>query len=246
MILVGCPVAKRDWVIAEYLEAACTALDHTGLDYAFVFLGDVVRDATFPVAKEAIANRNTSALFVQSHDDAPAERPHAWKTTDYHRMADLRNQLLKAVREIEPEFFLSLDSDILLAPQTVVQLLETSEKFDAVGGKCYMSPPLRPKENRINLSVSARNPSYGKLKPNGNFHRSDASGVFQVDILMAIKLMSPRAYNIDYAYDHRGEDLGWSRKCREAGVTLGWDGRTANKHVWSPQRLGEVDERVGW
>lgn len=245
MILVGCPLARRDWIITHYLEYTATAIDRTGLDYRFIFLGDVASDPVFPALDIWCAEHNTSALKIQSVHDTPAERAHAWHAEDYYRMAALRNQLLQEVRKIQPEYFLSLDSDILLAPQTVTQLLETAEKFDAVGGKCYMTPP-QSKPKRYGITTEKRSPSYGKLKRNGNFTRSEASGVFQVDILMAIKLMSQKAYDIDYTYDHRGEDLGWSQNCRNAGLKLGWDGRTVNKHVWSPRHLYEVDDRVGW
>lgn len=90
-------------------------------------------------------------------------------------------------------------------------------------------------------------PSYAKFKRDGTgLLRQNASAVFKVDVIMAIKLMKPQAYNVDYAADTRGEDIGWSINCRNEGLKLGWDGRVTNKHVMLPELLEPVDKRVGF
>jgi hypothetical protein len=63
---------------------------------------------------------------------------------------------------------------------------------------------------------------------------------------LAIKLMSPRAYNIDYRFHHQGEDIGWSVAATEKGLKLGWDGRICSKHVMAADQLQLVDPRCGY
>lgn len=90
-------------------------------------------------------------------------------------------------------------------------------------------------------------PSYAMMKRHSTgLLRSDSTNVMPVDVIMAIKLMTPEAYNINYEMQRHGEDIGWSLACKTAGLKLGWDGRQANKHVMDVDALGEVDDRVGF
>jgi hypothetical protein len=63
---------------------------------------------------------------------------------------------------------------------------------------------------------------------------------------MAAKLMTPDAFRVDYEFDLQGEDVGWSRACARAGLTLGWEGRVISKHVLAPHLLTTRDPRVGF
>jgi hypothetical protein len=156
-----------------------------------------------------------------------------WRPERYRQMVELRNLLLGAVRDQAPDVFLSLDSDILLHADQLTLMFETLQGYDAVGGRCYMT------------TAGTRFPSWGRLY-NGMLQRYDATGTFQVDVIMAIKLMSPAAYHVDYTFDLQGEDVGWSRNAVSAGLRLGWDGRVAAKHVLAPHLLTARDARVGF
>ena len=63
---------------------------------------------------------------------------------------------------------------------------------------------------------------------------------------MAIKMMSPKAYNIDYESHIHGEDLGWSKAVKNAGGQMLWDGQVASKHVMNMKMFDVVDKRVGY
>jgi len=44
---------------------------------------------------------------------------------------------------------------------------------------------------------------------------------FQSDVIMAAKMMNKKVYNtIDYSIHEQGEDVGWSRSCRENNFKL--------------------------
>lgn len=157
-----------------------------------------------------------------------------WCEARYHHMVWLRNVLLAEVRRLEPRWFLSLDSDILLAPGVLANLLETAETYDAVGGKCYMTPD------------GTMCPSYADTINLYGMRRDDTDQVIPVDTIMAIKLMGPAAYAVDYQFHFHGEDLGWSAAVKAKGLSLGWDGRVASKHVMSPEVLDKLDPRCGY
>ncbi len=148
-------------------------------------------------------------------------------------MVLLRNTLLERVRQLAPEHYWSVDSDILVAEETLVSALEARERFDAVGSKCYMT------------TKGTMAPSYGMLNGHG-IRRPDSTGCFKVDAIMAVKLMNPDAYNVDYSVHRQGEDIGWSKDARKRGVKLGWDGRTISKHLMTKESIHRVDDRVGF
>lgn len=136
-------------------------------------------------------------------------------------MVRLRNRLLAEVRSHSPQYFLSVDSDVLLHRMSLVHLFETIEDgaFAAVGGGTNMT------------ATETTVPSFAVLSDTGRLLRPKGAFVRRVDVLMAVKLMTPVAYSVDYRFDTRGEDVGWSNACRHAGLTLGWDGRVMSDHV---------------
>ena len=226
---MGCPIAHRAWILPrwfDHVEAACSL---AGLEPTYVFVADS-DDPCVTIARK----RARRLVMVHSPSPTKGDDTRRWDPERYAEMVRLRNLLLQAVRLGEPDVFLSLDSDILLHPWALDSMLESLERFDAVGGKCFMT------------KTATNVPSWARLGREGQLQRMDADGVFDVDVIMAVKLMSPVAYLVDYVTDVQGEDTGWSKACRAAGVKLGWDGRVTSKHVMEPWMLDRVDERVGF
>lgn len=227
-LLVGCPVSHRHWILPQWFQHVSQACATANLAVRYVFVGDP-SDPSFEVIGQLAPNAITVEVIDTRSDDR-----RIWRPSRYHKMVELRNLLLSAVRTEEPELFLSLDSDILLHPQALALLKEDLDRFDAVGARCYMTKS----------GPSA--PSYANLGREGALRRPDAFGVFACQVIMAAKLMTPPAYRVDYRFHIQGEDIGWSLACAEAGLRLGWDGRVASKHIVVPSMLNTVDERVGF
>lgn len=232
---VGCPVRNRAWILPhwwDYTEAALAAAGIDDVDYYFV-LGDS-EDGTLEALRQCAGKYKRRMFFTSStQEESLLLHARVWNDLRYDEMVRARNALLRMVRENEPDYFLSLDSDILLSPSTIQNMLEHDDRFDAVGAKTYMTPG------------GDWCTSYAMLR-NGALHRDESCGVFAVDVIMAIKLMTPQAYAVDYVHHGQGEDIGWSIACRERGLRLGWDGRVANKHVMSPEHLDRVDPRCNY
>lgn len=233
-LIVGAPVRKRNWVLPKWKEHVTWACYRAGLpEPEFIFVvGDddddsVVRDW-----------KNTKVIETS---EAPRPDVREWDTDRYTHMVEVRDKLLEAVRAREPDLFLSLDSDILLHGDALHGMIETLREHEdawAVGGKTFMTM-----ENQIC-------PSYGMWtdgrRPQVGFKREASSEVMKVDVIMAVKLMSPKAYRVNYRFHHWGEDVGWSADVGARGGSLWWDGRYANKHVMAPRFLDVLDKRVGF
>lgn len=234
-IMVGCPVLHREWILEAWFEHIEAAFERLGQDvtHDYVLLGDTIKDPTFDVALEQCAKRGLKMILEHAPDERPLDL-RQWDEKRYRRMVELRNQLLGVVRREAPDLFLSIDSDILLHPDALADMLEQIEEGQrlpalgriAVGGKAYLS------------QYGVQCPSWANLGREGSINRSDTSGTFRVDVIMAVKLMAPAAYEVDYRLDLQGEDIGWSKAAREARVVLMWTGRSASKHVFSRFHCG--------
>lgn len=226
--LIGCPVYRRAWILPAWFDHVRAACEKANITPAYAFVVDPADEETM----EAISVQEGGGYVFGVPDKRNQER-RAWNKERYEWMVELRNELLGVVRLVEPRLFLSLDSDILLHPDAIANMLETIQECDAVGGRAYMTP------TGVNF------PSYANLGREGSLIRKDFDGVFPIEVIMAIKLMKPQAYSVDYRYDRQGEDIGWSKACREAGLKLMVDARVGNKHVMAPEFMG-FDKRVGY
>lgn len=233
-LLVGCPIQDRAWIISEWFahveRSTGSIVPH------YVFVGDPRTDpGTFASIDSLCLKYGRSRDVIEvSEDFVDRGDTRDWGHPRFLHMADLRNTLLGHVRKLGPDLFWSLDADILVADDTFTQAVEMlGTGYDAVGTKCYMSE-------------SRRHPSYGNLSGIGGLKRSDTSGRFQVEVIMASKLMSPTAYEIDYSVHQQGEDVGWSLNAKRAGCRLGWDGSTCSKHVMKRANLDVLDPRCGF
>ncbi len=246
-VAVGCPIRRRAWIFEEWVEHVRIAFDLAGLTPIWVFNVGVDANGSDDGTQRMVTDlyRTEPGMWSESCEPYLGDGRTQWNEPRYHQMVEYRNQLLHLVRAVKPDYFLSLDSDILFHPSALVCLLETiqhvhqyqgyDKTYDAVGGKCFLS------------EASTHITTYGSLGRNGGgIHRMDSVGVFPVELIMAIKLMSPAAYAISYAYNLFGEDIGWSLNCNKAGLHLGWDGRVTSKHIMQEANLNKVDSRVGW
>lgn len=229
-IVVGCPIKNRAFVFPAWLKHVRAAFAEIGVQPQFVFEYGESQDETWEMI-------NHLSYHYQAVERLDVDHQRHWNMGRFEEMAFIRNTLLRRVRLLKPDFFLSLDSDILIAPGVLPNLLETYLSHDcaAVGGKLYM-------QSRYTAC-----PSYAYMVNYAEgLRRPDSEGVILVDVIMAMKLMSPAAYNVDYQADHQGEDVGWSKACHDAGLKLVWDGRIASKHIMRPEMLDEIDERCGY
>lgn len=235
-ILVGAPVHQRAWVLPSWFGALRAQEGVADWAISFVFNYGESTDETIRALHEGVQSGGwTYDLIVDDGDDHVAKR--TWNVGRYETMVRLRNRLLDVVRAEEPDYYLSLDTDILLPPHGIRTLVEELEKshLDGVSPLMYMTPRGVRYPNTMELDSTQRVHVNGDLRTR------------QVPAAFAAKLMSPDLYRqVDYAVDKRGEDLGWAVNVAESGLRLGIVPQVKAKHIMEPWMLNEVDERVGW
>lgn len=219
-LIIGCPIYKRDWILPYWFSA---------IQNQSVSLNDV--GFVFVAAEEDKETLDILNMWRRYHPDVevfdiviPKGLPHysheegsrQWNPSKYQNMVILRNLLLEQVRKHSPDYFFSLDSDILIKNRSTIELLiaHIKEGADAVSPLMYMTP------------VGSRFPSVMTWvdEPGGKAKREfeyPVGSYFQSDVIMAAKMMSKNVYeNINYKIHPQGEDLGWSHNCAEAGYKL--------------------------
>lgn len=228
-LLVGCPAAKRGWVLPRWANYIDKAAANAGVTARFIVLADQHDDAWTALTR--VADRLTHVEVHEPHNDGLRD----WCTPGrLAHIVELRNQLLAAVRAETPDVFLSVDSDMLLHPQAITNLLETLAGFDAVGGYAYMDD-------------THACPSWGRMLEGGALDRVDIPGyVGPVEVIMAIKAMKPSAYAHDYVEHSKGEDVGICLAWAQARLAIGLDARVTSKHVMERAFLNRIDERCGF
>lgn len=229
MILIGCPVYKRDWILPTWLaaiEKQTIPLSEIG----FIFeLGpddkethDVLWDWHMNHPEVTVFDGVVRSSEPHTHHD---EGHRKWTPNDYQKMVNLRNHLLDRVNALQPEAYFSLDSDLILEnPETLERLFNLVHVYDAVSPMSFMWP------------VGMQYPSVMTWfrDPGGRAHRMlhlyDFGKLFKADIVMAAVMMSPQVYSkVKYRHHNQGEDLGWSYNAYLEGFDL-W----CASHLYTP------------
>lgn len=230
-LIVGCPTKNRTWILPLWRQHVESSIPKDwDVEYLFV-----VGDDDGKTIDLLNSWTDTTICYVS---EPPLMVNRSWGNPErFHHMVYIRNILLENIRSTKPDLFLSLDSDILIDPNLISSLYETMQQLDvaAVGGLTWLDPV---DEFCTNICKWTDNFS--------TYKRIINPGTHLVDIIMAIKLMSPAAYNVDYEYHKCGEDLGWNINIRKAGLQLACDGRFPSKHVMSENWISKIDKRIGW
>jgi hypothetical protein len=219
-LLIGCPIYKRDWIFplwASALERQSIPLDEIG--FIFETSPD---DLNIKNILSAWRNQHPEIPFFEVHErsDIPhfehQKNSRQWTMSKYYNMVSLRNHILERVREVKPEYYFSLDSDIILKNPATIELLinHIKEGADAVSPLMFMTPVGVDYPSVMTWSEEEDGRAYRRRDyPLGSYFKSD--------VIMAAKMMSKKAYeSIDYAVHSQGEDLGWSLEAKKKGLDL--------------------------
>ena len=219
-LIIVCPIYKRDWILPEWIKC----IIRQSIDMRDVGLIFETSPDDFETVNSLITWKKLDKRFQIFEINERKDIPHfehenngrQWTMSKYHNMVSLRNSILKRVREYQPDFYLSLDSDILLENPNTIELLiaHIKDGADAVAPLMFMTPNDSRFPSVMSWKDDERNLAYRKESyPLGEY--------FQSDVIMAAKMMSKEVYNqVDYEFHKQGEDLGWSKNAGEKGFKL--------------------------
>lgn len=234
-ILIGCPIYKRTWILPHWIRCLLNqsvAIDDIG--FIFEVSPDDQETISALTAWKNFDKRIPHFSFKVRNDINHFEHQNngrQWSISKYVNMVSLRNSLLDTARELNPDYYFSLDSDILLTNPNTLELLVAHVKSgaDAVNPLMFMTP-------------------FGSMYPSVMSWRQDVpekafrqesyplTQYFKSDVIMAAKMMSKDVYqNIDYSVHEQGEDVGWSLNCKRKGFNL-----YCASYIYAPHIMSEV------
>lgn len=219
-VLIGCPIYKRSWIFplwASAIERQSVPLSDIG--FVFEASPDDVQTIAF-IEHFADAHKEIPHFEIVIREDIPhfehAPNSRQWTMSKYHNMVNLRNSILEKVREISPDYYFSLDSDIIIKHPSTIELLTShiNDGADAVSPLMYMTPF----DDKFPSVMSWKEEDPTKA------YRKDSypiGGYFKSDVIMAAKMMSKKTYElVDYEFHSQGEDLGWCVNAKKQGLNL--------------------------
>ena len=218
-LVIGAPVYNREWVLPRWFQ--CIAdfkiqTKNTELVFAYTE-GD---DATLDIIKKYGDRFNACHILdcndIKAFGDRDSER--------YYSLAILRNRILEKVKEIQPDYFFSYDTDILLPPETLKGLIK--DKKDVVGPWVDLVPP-----NGIPNCVTKVGEGFRRRKPYSQFYPQE--GLYEVSTVFAVSLITPQVFNTcSYGWHSGGEDYFWGQQCLDNGFHSWMDARFIGQHLY--------------
>jgi hypothetical protein len=228
VIIVGCPVYERAWVLNQWFDH----LANTTQPLHFIFNYTPGTDNTLETITHR-ANKFASVEIIETTTGTHSTDRNWGERARIETLVDLRNNLLDAVCAQSPDYFFSLDSDILVPKNVFTAMIEAVKHYDAVSPLVYLGQGSITNGFTYDGHVRRRLKVYNALQVS--------------HVICAAKFMTPDVYrNVRYEYHPQGEDIAWSDNARGAGFRLGVDSSVRCKHVMYRRQLEEVDSRVGF
>jgi hypothetical protein len=208
MILIACPIKDRGWAVPHWYRGI-----EENMEAAPIHVAALLTESGDDT--EELLKKRDVELF---YDDEPGRLPwqidtHIWDLERYAYMARLRNRLVELALEMDVDYFLSLDSDIILPPGGLEVILDY-----AVAHPGVVSPKVQ-----MGMTSSAWNTMHwtDPLHPGrANRHRTPEEG--RADVVMAAMLLDRSALECRWQGHDSGEDIGFCLNAEARGILRWW------------------------
>lgn len=228
-IMVGCPIRNRAWILPQYLESL-TNLEYPSENLYYCFVVNDSTDSTLSKL-QTFAEEHPNQVNILVHDYAKLRsKSHLRGYYNFTHLAQLRNRLLMAFLESDCDFLFSVDSDIIMPPLSLKQLLADD---------CQIVSALVCNGHEVgnsdiyNILRCTKN---GKWVYIQEFPRDR---VFEVDCTGAAYLLKREViekYGIRYSSVDGAEDIGFCREAILRGLKVFCDGRVEGVHQMNEEQ----------
>lgn len=208
-LAIGCPIFEREWCFDQWADSVESQRWPRGTKIEHHFVYTRGRDGTLGAIKrrfpDATINHIEHLPTFTNSERADKRR--------YHVLAELRNFLLDSVRESDPDYFLSWDSDMTFGPVlnklligkpvvgALVEMLGHDWMFDTHREASF------PSFMFLSSGEGVRVQSWDMGVP------------FKVGVVMGTVMMDRGTFERVQYRDHpQGEDIGFALCCEELGI----------------------------
>lgn len=240
MIVLGCPLQNRGWVLPHYLKAI-SDLDYDKSQIALCFLlndsTDNTKDLLLEFRKQH--EKEYSQIIIKNilFGLPPEDRNKGRNAQSFHHFAHIRNRWSEIVRTIpEAEWVFSVDSDIIIPANSLKKLLENNKDI------CSMlanNTQHRLGVGRDCFNILRLNP----ISPNNYKHIIDfpLNSLIEVDVTGASYLIRRKVLdNTVYEWHRQGEDVGFCINAKKNGYKIWCDTSLIGNHIMNKNLLKEL------
>ena len=132
-ILVGSPVRQKPAILKEFLSSL-NHLKETGFTLDYCFVDDNVQSPSRDLLLEFAKEKGSRCTIVTAPDTASSprylctENTHHWEAASMWRVAAFKDRIIRKAQEEEYDYLFLIDSDLVLHPKTLEQLLGANKE----------------------------------------------------------------------------------------------------------------------
>jgi hypothetical protein len=252
-LVVGAPIWDRSWCLPLWFDSLEANVDKHKTGLVFVV------PPTDALSREVIDDRATGYKFVEVLRDKHGQHDRDLRRQDnFATLAAARNVLLQHVSRIRPRWYLSWDSDFLIAPGVLPRIQSLQHPLTGVWGWLNRKKPQRGKHwddgaQRF-IDVEWNEPSsFTAMRWEDDqiavhFDPSEwdvrAAGCWPADVILAWQLMQAPVYELGAYRPHpHGEDIPFNWWMRQRGIQPWCYAESIGLHLFDkPSALLEIQE----
>jgi hypothetical protein len=254
-ILIACPVRDREFVLSHYLDHIYK-VDYKKSIIDLYFIINNSKDNSLQLLKNFQKSHKDeyNSITIETHNDPKIPQDDRSKVIRdnyiYDHLSTLRNMILKKCVELDCDYVLSCDCDILVQPDILNRLLSHNKPI--VASLIYNGYLHRPQGCDINynpIENAWRFPNILKKLSDGtyqhianykvkNWKQNPEGTLLEVDFTGAVSIISKDACKVmEYAWNVLGEDLPACQTAQANGFKLYCDVSCYSQHIMSKELL---------
>jgi glycosyltransferase involved in cell wall biosynthesis len=220
--MIGCPVRNRAWILQDYLHSLLK-MDYPSRLIEYCFIINDCQDQTPEILADFAATAPSPVYLVNINLNT--RYGHKRGEYSFKNLALLRNLLLERFLQSMCQYLFSVDSDILVPPNTLRDLM--ADRCDIVSA-LVCNGHLVGQRNLFNVLEKTPQGNYVHIK------KIPFNRLFEVDCTGAAYLISRQViedYGVRYSAEYGAEDIGFCQRAKQQGIKIFCDSRVECIHV---------------
>lgn len=258
-VLIGSPIHQKPRILKHFL-ASLQTIDQQGMDISFYFIDDnddllsselLVR---FQEQKESVYLEKSEIVEQYTCD----EKTHYWKESLIWKVASFKNKMIKEALRLQVDYLFLIDSDLLLHPKTLQQLLSVKKEIvsEIFWTKWQPHSPELPQvwlKDQYTQYNKKRGETLTELEMKQKQHlfleKMRIPGVYEVGGLGACTLISKKAMEWGVNFNEIpnltfwGEDRHFCIRAQALGIPLHVDTTYPATHLYRESDVEALERR---
>lgn len=261
-ILVGSPIRQKSAILREFLESL-DSLDQSRYSLSYFFVDDNEDTESSQLLKEFAQKHHPRchirSVIKSSEEDVYVcdEKTHVWKDSLIWKVAGFKDEMIQYARDHKYDYLFLVDSDIVLNPKTVGQLIDANKDIVSnIFWTCWSPDALiLPQVWMVDHYTQYELASGEKISEEEAKNRlisflikMRTPGTYEVGGLGACTLISKQALVRDISFKklknitYAGEDRHFCIRAVALGLDLYVDTHYPAYHIYRESALSDVED----